>query len=111
SAVAAAITRLRDSSSIRVAEVYEWWQTTDNGRCASAPYRADSHITTLTGAPTPPPTPSPLPRRSVPKLIGSVSASGKVTLRTSSGGSVATLDAGTYTVVVQDRSTRNGFHL
>jgi hypothetical protein len=52
-----------------------------------------------------------LPLVSVPKLVGSVSASGKVTLRTASGDSVATLDAGPYTVVVQDRSKRNGFHL
>ena len=41
-AVAADIRRFMDSSSRPVAEVFQWWQTTDGGPCASAPYRADA---------------------------------------------------------------------
>jgi hypothetical protein len=81
------------------------------GPCVSAPYRADTYITTLSGAPTPPPTPSPLPLLPVPKLIGSVSAAGKVTLKTASGDVVKALDAGPYTLIVRDRSKRYGFRL
>jgi hypothetical protein len=110
-AVAADIRRFMDSSSRPVAEVYEWWQTTDGGPCASAPYRADAYITTLAGAPTPPPTPSPLPLLPVPKLIGSVSAVGRVTLKTALDNSVTALDAGPYALVVEDRSKRDGFRL
>ncbi len=110
-AVAADIKRFMDSSSRPVSEVYEWWQTTNGGACVSAPYHADAYLTTLTGAPTPPPTPSPLPLIPVPKLIASVSALGKATLKTAPGTVVTTLDAGPYTVIVQDRSRRDGFRL
>jgi hypothetical protein len=110
-AVAADIRRFMNTSSRPISEVYEWWQTTVGGPCVSAPYRADTYITTLSGAATPPPTPSPLPLVSVPKLSGSVSSTGKVTLKTASGGVVKTLDAGPYTILVQDRSKRYGFRL
>jgi hypothetical protein len=110
-AVAADIRRFMDSSSRPVSEVYEWWQTTVGGPCASAPYRADAYITTLTGAPAPPPTPSPLPLVPVPKLIGSLSATGRATLLTASGAVVTNLEAGPYPVVVQDRNKRDGFRL
>ena len=110
-AVAADIKRFMDSSSRPIAEVFQFWRTTSDGPCASPPFRADAYITALTGAPAPPPTPSPLPLIPVPSLTASVSATGKVTLQTASGSSVTALDAGSYTVVVHDRSKRDGFRL
>jgi hypothetical protein len=108
---AADIARFIKDTGRPVTEVYEWWQTTNGGPCVSPPYRADAYITTLTGAPTPPRTPSPLPLLPVPKLIASMTATGRVTFKTASGNSVVTLEAGQYTVVVQDRSKRDGFRL
>jgi hypothetical protein len=54
---------------------------------------------------------SPLPLLPIPTLHASLSAAGVASLRTSSGASVTALDAGTYGVVVTDRSRRAGFHL
>ena len=45
------------------------------------------------------------------RLIGTVGPGFSITLKTPSGGAVRTLRAGTYTVVVRDRSDEHNFHL
>jgi hypothetical protein len=110
-AVANDIARFEGDSGRRVLEVFEWFQTSDGGPCASPPYRADAYITALKHVAAPPPTPSPLPLLPMPTLYASLSASGAASLRTSSGEGVTILDAGTYHVIVTDRSHRAGFRL
>ncbi|MDX6597691.1 MAG: Cupredoxin-like domain [Gaiellales bacterium] len=45
------------------------------------------------------------------QLIGTVGPGFSITLKTPSGGAVRTVRAGTYTVVVRDRSPEHNFHL
>jgi hypothetical protein len=110
-AVAGDIARFVHDTGRRVSEVYEFWQTAEGGPCISAPYRGDAYITTLTGAPISPPTPSSLPLLPIPTLTASLTPSGRVTLKGANGNSIAALDAGTYRVVIHDRSRLAGFRL
>jgi hypothetical protein len=110
-AVANDIAKFEADSGRQVTEVFEWFQTNVGGACPSPPYRADAYVTALKHISPPPPTPSPLPLLPVPTLRASLSATGKVSLRTSAGASVRSLDAGTYFVVVADRARQAGFHL
>jgi len=110
-AVASDIARFMRDTGRGVSEVYEFWQTAEGGSCASAPYRGDAYITTLTGAPTPKATPTPLPLIPIPTLSALVTRSGKATLRSAAGRAVSQLDAGTYRIVLRDQSTKAGFRL
>src|SRR5207237_6645761 len=110
-AVAADIARFTRETGRSIAEVYEWWQTTDGGPCVSAPYRADAYITALSGAAIPPPTPSPLPLLPFPTLTGSLSRSGSFSFKSADGTEVSALDAGTYRVDVHDLRPTSGFRL
>jgi hypothetical protein len=107
--VASDVARFEAQSSRPVPEVFEWYQTTDGGPCLSPPYRADAYISALKHETPPPQTPFQL--LPVPTLHASVSSKGVASLRTSSGKTVKTLDAGTYDVVVADHSRTVGFHL
>jgi hypothetical protein len=110
-AVADDIARFEGDSGRRVIEAFEWFEQSEGGPCPSPPYRADAYIVALTHLPVPPPTPNPLPLLPIPALKASVSAAGVAALRTSAGVRVTELDAGTYRIVVTDRSRRAGFHL
>jgi hypothetical protein len=105
------IARFMQTSPRRVEEVYQWWQKVEGGACFSAPYRGDAYISALTHDPVPPATPSPLPLLPAPVLSAAVSPNGTAILQDQTRASFASLDAGTYTIVVRDRSTRGGFHL
>ena len=60
-------------------------------------------------APQPPkPAPSPKP---VPKLLATVGPKSTISLRNASGKAIASVKAGTYSVVVRDRSKLHNFHL
>jgi hypothetical protein len=110
-AVANDIAKFEADSGRQVIEVFEWFQTSVGGACPSPPYRADAYLTALKHVPPPPPTPSPLPQLPIPTLHASLSATGRVSLRTSARASVKKLNAGTYFVVLTDLDRHTGFHL
>jgi hypothetical protein len=109
--VAADIARFMRDRNRPISEVYEWWNTTEGGPCASAPYRADAYIAALTGEPVPPATPSPLPLPPPPTLSATLSHSGVPALRDGDGAAVTTLDAGTYRLIIRDQSTATGLRI
>lgn len=112
--VAQVIAEFTRTSTRSVTEVIEWPLTADqpcDNISRSPPYRADANITVLTGRPTPPPTPNPLPVEATPTLRASVGPGKTIALRAASGERVTQLDAGTYVIVVTDRSLRENFHL
>lgn len=108
-AVAADVARFTAESGRPVTEVYEWFATTEQGPCGVPPYSADAYIAALKHVAPPPHTPMQL--LPVPTLFGTVTRTGATSLRTASGARVSTLDAGTYVVIVRDRSRRYGFGL
>ncbi len=55
-----------------------------------------------------PPKPTPTP---VPKLLATVGPKSTITLRSASGKALASVKAGTYSIVVRDRSKLHNFHL
>ena len=59
-------------------------------------------------AATPKPTPTPTP---APKLLATVGPKATITLRSASGAPLKTVKAGTYSIVVRDRSKIHNFHL
>jgi hypothetical protein len=69
----------------------------------------DAHSTTMTGTFTvgnpPPPPPAPT------KLVGSVGPGTKISLKAASGSRLSSLAAGAFTIVVADRSAKDGFRL
>ena len=107
--VAAAVAEFVRTSQRHVIEVYEWPQTIEGGPCPPPPYRADAYRTALTGQAPKPATP--LTLAPIPSLRASVATAGQVTLTTSNGTIVTTLDAGRYRILVDDRSTKAAFHL
>jgi hypothetical protein len=109
SAVAKDIARFEADSGRRVPEVFEWFETSEGGPCASPPYTADAYVTALKHLAPPPH--HPLRLLPLPTLHALVTSTGVATLRTSSGARVRLLEAGTYRVVVTDHSRRAGFRL
>jgi hypothetical protein len=101
-ALAGAIATFMRTSSRSVLEVQEW-PLTATSRCrdfsVAPPYRADAYIEALTGAP---------PDRT---LTATVSAGGTASLAVPYGGPSTALAAGSYRLVVSDRSRRTGFRL
>ena len=59
-------------------------------------------------AATPKPTPTPKP---APKLLATVGPKATISLRSASGAPLKTVKAGTYSIVVRDRSKAHNFHL
>ncbi|HUF76948.1 MAG TPA: calcium-binding protein, partial [Longimicrobiales bacterium] len=53
----------------------------------------------------------PAARAAAPRLLATVGSGGGITLTTAAGRRVRRLDAGTYRIVVRDRSPRHSFHL
>jgi hypothetical protein len=107
--VAAAVAEFMRTSTRRVIELFEWPQTVEGGSCPSAPYRANAYLTTLTGAPAAPAPALRLPRE--PVLRAAVDVRGRATLTTARGRPVSAVDAGTYRLVIADRSRNAGFRL
>lgn len=99
-ATARDIAEFVNTSDRAVPEVYLWFWRSQNEphECVSAPYRADSYITALTGSPPP------------STLTASVHP-GSVSFKTSFGQTVTALEEGSYRVVVTDASRRAGFSL
>ena len=56
-----------------------------------------------------PPTPTPTPPR--PKLLATVGPKATISLRSATGAVLRTVKAGTYSIVVRDRSKAHNFHL
>ena len=60
--------------------------------------------------PAPQPTPTPTPKPT-PKLLATVGPKATISLRSASGAPLKSVKAGTYSVVVRDRSKAHNFHL
>jgi len=60
---------------------------------------------------TPPATPVPTPPAVVPKLLATVGPGNTISLKNAKGVALKSLKAGTYSIVVRDRSKVHNFHL
>jgi hypothetical protein len=81
-------------------------------------YVCDPHSSLMHGAfvvgnppPPPPPQPGPTPPPAVKMLLLTVGPTASITLRSAAGKKLSSLNAGTYTVVVRDRSKVHNAHL
>jgi plastocyanin len=82
-------------------------------------FDCDAHAAEMKGSftvgattppPTPTPTPTPTPKPKATKLLGSVGPGATIALG-SSGSSMSRLTAGAATIVVNDKSAKDNFHL
>ena len=76
----------------------------------------DPHATSMrqefvVGNPPPLPQPGPSPVPTVPKLLATVGPKNTISLRNAAGTLLKTVKAGTYAIVVRDRSKAHNFHL
>jgi hypothetical protein len=104
---------VEELTSVDAIEDANWTVTFREGRYT---YLCDLHPTQMVrelvvGNPPavqPKPKPTPTPR---PKLLATVGPSATITLRSASGGALKSVKAGTYSIVVRDRSKAHNFHL
>ena len=103
---------VEEATSVDAIEDVNWTVTFRDGRYT---YVCDLHPTQMVrelvvGNPpaAPPPKPVPTP---VPKLLATVGPKSTISLRSASGKALASVKAGTYSVVVRDRSKLHNFHL
>ena len=103
---------VEEATSVDAIEDVNWTVTFRDGRYT---YVCDLHPTQMVrelvvGNPpaAPPPKPVPTP---VPKLLATVGPKSTIWLRSASGKALASVKAGTYSVVVRDRSKLHNFHL
>ena len=100
--LAQAIEEFRQTSSRPILEVQEWplqQGSTCRDFSVAPPFRADQYIQALTRTP---------PDTTMRAVLG---ASGRLTLTAPYGRPATALDAGTYTLIVVDRSHRYGFRI
>ena len=100
---------VNEATSLEEIEAVTWNVTFQEGRYT---YLCDLHPTTMrkqlvVGNP-PVPTPQPAPR---PKLLATVGPGATISLRNAKGTVLRTVKAGTYSIVVRDRSKVHNFHL
>jgi len=80
-------------------------------------FMCDPHQTVMKGSFTvgtvtpPPPAPAPAPAPAPTKLLAVVGPGAKISLRAADGSSLSSLAAGSFTIVVSDRSATDGFRL
>ena len=82
-------------------------------------YVCDAHASVMKGTftvgpvstPTPAPAPAPTPAASPTKLLASVGPGSKISLRAAGGTALSSLAAGSFSIVVSDRSATDDFHL
>ena len=101
-------TGVNEATSLEEVETVTWNVTLQEGRYT---YLCDLHPTTMrkqfvVGSP---PTPQPTPTR--PKLLATVGPGATISLRNATGTVLRTVKAGTYSIVVRDRSKVHNFHL
>ena len=101
---------VNEATSLEEIQTVTWNVTFQEGRYT---YLCDLHPTTMrkqfvVGNP-PPPTPQPTPTR--PKLLATVGPGATISLRNAKGTVLRTVKAGTYSIVVRDRSKVHNFHL
>jgi hypothetical protein len=65
----------------------------------------------VVGNPPPLPQPGPAPAPTVPRLLATVGPKNTISLRNAAGTLLKTVKAGTYSIVVRDRSKAHNFHL
>ena len=65
----------------------------------------------VVGSPPAAQPPKPAPAKPTPKLLATVGPKSTISLRSSSGAALKSVKAGTYSIVVRDRSKAHNFHL
>ena len=104
---------VEESTSVDAIEDRTWTVTFRDGRYT---YLCDLHPTQMMrelvvgNPPATPPTPTPT-TKPPPKLLATVGPKATISLRSASGAVLRSLKAGTYSVVVRDRSKLHNFHL
>jgi hypothetical protein len=104
---------VEEATSVDAIEDKNWTVTFSEGRYT---YVCDLHPTQMVRelvvgnppAATPKPTPTPKP---APKLLATVGPKATISLRSASGAPIKSVKAGTYSIVVRDRSKAHNFHL
>ena len=104
---------VEEATSVDAIEDKQWTVTFRDGRYT---YVCDLHPTQMVreivvGTPPvtpPPPAPAPAP---VPKLLATVGPKAVISLRNAAGAAITRVKAGTYAIVVRDRSKVHNFHL
>jgi hypothetical protein len=104
---------VEEATSVDAIEDKNWTVTFSEGRYT---YVCDLHPTQMVRelvvgnppAATPKPTPTPKP---APKLLATVGPKATISLRSGSGAPIKSVKAGTYSIVVRDRSKAHNFHL
>ena len=82
-------------------------------------FRCDPHASIMNGSftvgpvttPSPAPTPTPTPAATPTKLLATVGPGAKISLRAADGTSLSSLAAGSFSIVVSDRSATDDFRL
>ena len=103
---------VEESTSVDAIEDKNWTVTFREARYT---YVCDLHPTYMIGeivVGTPPAVQPPKPApTAIPKLLATVGPRSTISLRSASGKAIASVKAGTYSIVVRDRSTLHNFHL
>ena len=104
---------VEEATSVDAVEDKTWTVTFQDGRytyvCDLHPAQMVRQLVVGTPPATQPkPTPTPKP---APKLLATVGPKSTISLRSASGAPLARVKAGTYSVVVRDRSKLHNFHL
>lgn len=101
-----------EATSVDAEETVTWNVTLREGRytylCDLHPTRMRKELVVGNPPPVPDPTPTPKPK---PKLLATVGPKATISLRNAAGVLLRSVKAGTYSVVVRDRSTAHNFHL
>lgn len=108
-------TGVEEATSVDAVETVTWNVTFREGRYT---FLCDMHPATMTKqlvvgnppAPTPTPIPKPKPKPK-PKLLATVGPKATISLRNAAGTLLRTVKAGTYSIVVRDRTKAHNFHL
>lgn len=105
---------VEQATSVDAVETVTWSVTFREGRYT---YLCDLHPTQMVkelvvGNPPATTTPTPPPPKPLPKLLATVGPRNTISLRNASGGVLRNgVKAGTYSIVVRDRSKLHNFHL
>src|SRR4051794_13688828 len=105
---------VEELTSVDAIEDANWTLTFREGRYT---YVCDLHPSQMVrqlvvgNPPAADPTPKPKPVPAVPRLLATVGPNATISLTSAAGKTLASLKAGTYSIVVRDRSKAHNFHL
>jgi hypothetical protein len=102
---------VEEMTSVDAIEDKNWTVTFREGRYT---YVCDLHPSQMVRelvVGNPPAAEPPKPAPTIPKLLATVGANATISLKSAAGKTLASLKAGTYSIVVRDRSKAHNFHL